>query len=61
MLTGMLLLGIKIGAISRSQARYFRVTFTPSLELRGIVHEYRDGEPFVGPDGYAIRVNSTVL
>ena len=59
LVTGCLMLGAKIGAITKTQACYFRLTFLPHLKLRSLyLHQ---GEPFIGPDGLAVTIDGVVF
>jgi hypothetical protein len=60
MVTGMLRLGTKAGAVTKTRSCYFRVTFLPHVKLRESVYQ-SSGEPFVGPDGLAMTFKGFVL
>jgi hypothetical protein len=60
LVTGMLLLGANVGAITKTQACYFKVTFLPHLRLRTSVYQHH-GEAFIGPDGGAVTIDDVVF
>jgi hypothetical protein len=60
LVTGMLYLGYHVGAITKTQACYFRVTFLPHLRLRTSCYQH-EGEAFIGPDGLAMTVGGVVF
>jgi hypothetical protein len=46
---GMLLMGVHVGVIQKTQCCYFRAAMLPHVRIRKLYHP--DGRPFLGPDG----------
>ncbi|KIN02553.1 hypothetical protein OIDMADRAFT_27069 [Oidiodendron maius Zn] len=60
LVTGMLLLGMKVNTIQKTQAYYFKVTLLPHVKLRTAVYQH-DGNAFTSPDGMAMVINREVF
>lgn len=60
LVTGMLLLGVRVNAIQKTQACYFKVTLLPHVKLRTAVYQH-DGNAFTGPDGLAMVIDGEVF
>lgn len=56
---GMLLLGVELGIIQKTQACYFRAPLLPHVQIRKL--SYPQGRPFLGPDGGYISVQGFSL
>jgi hypothetical protein len=57
LVTGMLLVALQEGFITRAQAAWFTVPINQDRWLRTSTYE-NDGHPFVGPDGLAIWLDA---
>jgi hypothetical protein len=60
LVTGMLYLGYHVGAINKTQACYFKITFLLHLRLCTSCHQH-ESEAFTGPDSLAMTVNGVVF